>query len=556
VGLIGVMTKPQLDANASRLLAGRYQLLEELDTGGMASVWKGHDQVLGRDVAIKLLREELAADAGFAARFRQEAVHAANLNHQGIVGVFDIGAHDGVPYIVMELVDGRTIRQLLAREGPLPPAQAARIALGVAQALAYAHRLGVVHHNLKPANIMLTQSGAVKVADFAIARAVDPDDPEKTGEILGPVTNYLAPEQRSGAGADGRADVYSLGACLFEMLTGKAPTEAGAPEADGNMPSPRMLRAGIPRGLDEAVRKALASDPANRFADAQELVTALREQAGRAMPQPAPPAPAPAPPQRSTLPLQPPPGRHDLTPPASGGPYQGPSRPRAPHVSTPITSTTVPGSRRWLGPVVAVGIVFTAIVVLIANGTLRPQGEVASGGTAPSTTVAERAPTRVAAVAVGSINPREPGGENNGGVARATDGDAATGWSTQRYHREKFGLLKGGVGLILQLDEPAAARQLDLQLNAAGARAKIYAADQPYGDRVPITPPLPADALERKLVELGWTEVAGEEAMDRRTSFDLAADQAYRYYLVWLTDIPQGERGGWQVEVREARLLR
>jgi eukaryotic-like serine/threonine-protein kinase len=548
------MTKPQLDANASRLLAGRYQLLEELDTGGMASVWKGHDQVLGRDVAIKLLREELAADAKFAARFRQEAVHAANLNHQGIVGVFDIGAHDGVPYIVMELVDGRTIRQLLAREGPLPAAQAARIALGVAQALAYAHRLGVVHHNLKPANIMLTQSGTVKVADFAIARAVDPEDPERTGEILGPITHYLAPEQRAGAGADGRADVYALGACLFEMLTGKAPPEPASPEADGSMTTPRMLRAGIPRGLDEIVRKAMAGDPAQRFADAQALLAALREHAGRAMPQP---APAPALPHRSTVPLQAPPARDAASAQAPDAARLGPPRQQRPHAPSPVTTTMVRGRGRWLAPLVAVGIVVTAIAVLVWTGSLRPDPAPATGTSPPTNTAAQQpADVRVPAAAVGSINPKEAGGERNDIVARATDGDTGTAWSTQRYNRDNFGELKAGTGLILQLDEAVAAWRLNLPLNPAGGRAKIYAADQPYGNQQTISPLQPASALERRLVELGWNEVGAEQDLSRRTSFDLSGDRPYRYYLVWLTDLPEAERGGWRLEVREARLFR
>jgi serine/threonine-protein kinase len=543
------MTKPQLDAGASRLLAGRYQLLEELDSGGMASVWKGHDQVLGRDVAIKLLREDLAADAEFAARFRQEAVHAANLNHPGIVGVFDIGAHDGVPYIVMELVDGRTIRQLLAREGPLTPAQAARIALGIAQALAYAHRLGVTHRNLKPANIMLTQSGAVKVADFALARAVEGEDPDRTGELLGPPSGYVAPEQLAGGEADGRADLYALGVCLFEMLTGSTPGDADPSREAGA--SPKALRADVPDGLDEIVRKATASTPANRFAGAQELVTALRDQTGRPAPQPVPP-PRPAP-ENTTEPLPPPPDpaptpSFAATARPAGAPPPAP-RPAAPRPRRPAAAYRSP----WLGPIVAVVIVFAAIATLVGTGSLRPDPDAAAGDTTgPGSTAAQSRPIKT--VVVGSINPTEPGGENPGREGRAVDGDANTSWATQEFHRAGFGNFKGGVGLIVAADGDTAPRRLDLRLARAGGRAKVYAADQPYGNRETVSPALPAAALEARLTELGWQEVAPEARLGTAASFELP-EGTRRYLLVWVTEAPRLNAGEWKLEITEARLF-
>jgi serine/threonine-protein kinase len=540
------MTKPQLDAGASRLLAGRYQLLEELASGGMASVWKGHDQVLGRDVAIKLLREDLAADGKFAARFRQEAVHAANLNHPGIVGVFDIGAHDGVPYIVMELVDGRTIRQLLAREGPLPPNQAARIALGVAQALAYAHRLGVTHRNLKPANILLTQSGSVKVADFALARAAEGEDPDRTGEILGPPTGYVAPEQLAGGEADGRADLYALGVCLFEMLTGTAPWDGERPATGA--PTPRSLRPEIPAELDEIVRKAMASDPADRYPGARELVAALRDQTGRQAPQPVPPPPPAE--RRTTLPL-PPPQDHTTEPRRQPVPAAAEARPAQPRGPLPEQPSRAPSRAGWLGPIAAVVIVFAAIATLVATGSLRPNPDAATGDTRGSTSTANR-PALLDTQVVGSINPTEGGGESPQREGRAVDGDRASSWATQTYAQAPFGGLKAGVGLIVTAAGDTAPRQLEL-LTRGGGSVRVYAADQPGGNRATISPVQPADALEAQLGNLGWREVAGPTPLDRTTTFDLP-DGTPKYLLIWVTELPQVGPGAWRLEIFEARL--
>src|SRR6266542_2762437 len=178
------MSMSQVGSGLPRLLAQRYELVEQLASGSMTSVWRGHDRVLGRDVVVKVLHPELAADPRLRSRFHQEAVNAARLTHPNIVALYDTGEQEGVNYIVMELVDGPTLRDVLNSQGPLPPAKAARLASEVVHALEYAHQAGVIHRNLKPANILFCDDGSVKVADFSIAKAATGDDPGGTGELL------------------------------------------------------------------------------------------------------------------------------------------------------------------------------------------------------------------------------------------------------------------------------------------------------------------------------------------------------------------------------------
>src|SRR6266498_3291145 len=239
------MSMSQVGSGLPRLLAERYELVEQLASGSMTSVWRGHDRVLGRDVVVKVLHPDLAADAGLRGSFHQEAINAARLTHPNIVALYDTGEQEGVNYIVMELVDGPTLRDVVSANGPLPAARAARLACEVIYALEYAHQAGVVHRNLKPANILLSRDGSVKVADFSIAGAVSEEDSGHSGELMA-TSCYLAPELADGHEPDGRTDVYGLGACLFEMLTGRPPP---APRGTGPL-SPRAIRAGVPRELD------------------------------------------------------------------------------------------------------------------------------------------------------------------------------------------------------------------------------------------------------------------------------------------------------------------
>jgi eukaryotic-like serine/threonine-protein kinase len=253
----------------SRVLGGRYVLREVLGTGGMATVWRARDEVLGRDVAVKVLSPQYAADADFLARFEREARHAARLSHPRLVTVFDSGVDGTMPFIVMELVAGRTLRQVLDEAGMLPAGEAVGIAAAVCEALEVAHAAGVVHRDIKPANIVLAGGGEVKVLDFGIARADGGGGGTRTLAVLGTAA-YLSPEQASGRAAGPRADLYSLGCVLFEMLTGAPPFSADSAvglayrQVHDDPGPPSARRPALPRRLDQITAALLAKDPAGR----------------------------------------------------------------------------------------------------------------------------------------------------------------------------------------------------------------------------------------------------------------------------------------------------
>ncbi|MER6397488.1 protein kinase [Kitasatospora sp. NPDC001603] len=252
-----------------RALNGRYELVEILGVGGMATVWRGVDHVLGRQVAVKVLNGGLADDPRFAERFSREAQHAAMLVHPRIVMVFDSGVDQGSPYIVMELVHGLSLATLLAQQPGLPVERAVGIAAAVCEALEVAHGAGLVHRDIKPGNIMITNDGGVKVVDFGIARAGSSSNLTQAAMVLGTAA-YLSPEQATAAELDGRTDLYAVGCVLTEMLTGAPPFTAETPVAIAfkhvtEQPlAPSARRAGVPAALDAAVLRLLAKDPADR----------------------------------------------------------------------------------------------------------------------------------------------------------------------------------------------------------------------------------------------------------------------------------------------------
>ncbi|MGW2543324.1 protein kinase domain-containing protein [Kitasatospora sp. NPDC001574] len=256
-----------------RALNGRYELVEMLGVGGMATVWRGLDHVLGRQVAVKVLNGGLADDPRFAERFGREAQHAAMLVHPRIVMVFDSGVDQGSPYIVMELVQGCSLAALLAQRPGLPVEQAVGIAAAVCEGLAVAHGAGLVHRDIKPGNIMITEDGGVKVVDFGIARAGSSHNLTQAASVLGTAA-YLSPEQATASPLDGRTDLYAIGCVLTEMLTGAPPFVAETPVAIaykhvGELPlPPSARRPGLPPALDAAVLRLLAKNPADRPADA------------------------------------------------------------------------------------------------------------------------------------------------------------------------------------------------------------------------------------------------------------------------------------------------
>ncbi|MFI0464942.1 Stk1 family PASTA domain-containing Ser/Thr kinase [Saccharopolyspora sp. 5N102] len=268
--------------SSPRLLSNRYELGETLGYGGMSEVHRGRDTRLSRDVAVKILRADLARDPTFQLRFRREAQNAAALNHPAIVAVYDTGETESesgpLPYIVMEYVDGRTLRDIVKTEGPLSPRRAMEVMADASAALDFSHRHGIVHRDVKPANIMITRGGAVKVMDFGIARALADGQAAvtQTAAVIG-TAQYLSPEQARGEAVDARSDVYASGCVLFELLTGEPPFTGDSPVAVAYQHvreeprKPSDVNPTTPASLDAVVLKALSKNPANRYQSAAEM---------------------------------------------------------------------------------------------------------------------------------------------------------------------------------------------------------------------------------------------------------------------------------------------
>ena len=272
------------DARVGVRLANRYVIEERLSSGGMATVYRATDEILGRSVAVKVMHPALAADPSFVERFRQEGQHAASLSHPNVVTVYDYGEATLTPFgqpdlfMVMELVDGTTLRSLLERFGRLDPPMARHVARGVAAALDHAHSKGIVHRDVKPENVLLTPDGQVKVVDFGIAKALGPHAVNLTTDRPIGTVAYVAPEQITASAVGTRADVYALGAMTYEMLTGRPPFHGDTPQAvaAARMAHPTLV-AGVSEEIGAAIAKATAADPDDRFGSPGDFARALGE---------------------------------------------------------------------------------------------------------------------------------------------------------------------------------------------------------------------------------------------------------------------------------------
>jgi serine/threonine-protein kinase len=506
-------------AAPGRVVGGRYRIVELLARGGMASVWIAEDTLLARRVAVKTLHPELAVDDALRERFRIEAISAASVSHPGIVSTYDTGDDDGVAFIVMELVDGPTVRKLLDDRGRLPAADAVRIARGVALALDQAHRGGIVHRDIKPANVLVPADGPVKVTDFGIAKADTGSDLTNTGTIIG-TARYLAPEQVRGEAADARSDVYAVGLMLHEMLAGALPfhgdTEMASALARLSVP-PDSLPADVAPGLAPIVGRCLALEAADRYQSAHALADALdavveHDDLPFSVPAAAPPRSA-----TGTQPVAAPPPTPAPAPP---GPARGATATR-----------TAPRRRRsgWPFALLGAGLLLLGAgvgYVLVTDPSfddLFGQSE----GSGDQVVVPQ-------VIGVSDFDPEGDGSENPGLAGSATDGNASTTWRTETYDSADFGGLdKSGVGLVLTLASAADVSSVVVDTEEEGWAGQIYVADAP------------ADTLA------GWGDpVAEGDALGSSTTFTLDPSRRGIAVLLWITGLPDSGR----LTIREARV--
>jgi serine/threonine protein kinase len=495
------------------VLAGRYVLEDEIGRGGMASVWRATDEVLDRPVAVKILHEHLSDDPTFLERFSSEALAAARLTHPNMVNVFDTGSENGISFIVMELFDGTTLADLLRREGPLEPERAVAIMLSVLSALQFAHENDVVHRDVKPANILVSSTGMVKITDLGIARAAYADtDVTTTGRVLGSVP-YLSPEQVQGADMDARSDVFACGVVLYEMLTGRLPFAAETDLAAAMMRltrdplPPRAIRPGIPRSLEAVVQRAMARRTQDRFQTSENMAAALVRVRGPMQMTPAPPAIPPA------------------------------SRPGGSHGSHGAHARTRSVTfRSWmLVPLLAVLLAALTIVIGLVLGKLQLGGPlgITTNETSPSASV----PPASAALPVSAVTAFDPppgdGHEHDERIQDVLDADPSSVWYTENY-RDLNLAPKPGVGLLFDLGESRSVGAFLLQTPFPGFRFEIKVGDDPQTILSAAGPSYTAAGNMR------------EALADAATG---------RYVLLWITEVVPGVEGGNRAAVGTFRVF-
>jgi serine/threonine-protein kinase len=355
------------DLAPGTVIDGRYRIKNRIGSGGMADVYCATDEQLGRDVAVKLLHRRFAEDREFVERFRREASSAAGLQHPNVVGVYDRGEWDGTSYIAMEHLQGRTLKQLILEEAPLDPIRAIDLVVQVLRAARFAHKRGVIHRDLKPHNVIVDPEGRAKVTDFGIARA-GASDMTQTGSIMG-TAQYLSPEQAQGLPVDERSDLYSVGVVLYEMLTARVPFEGESAvsialkQVSESPVPPSAINPSIPPQLEQLVLKALAKDPAERFQDADEMITALDRLRGHLAAGGAPSGEA----TTAFAPMPPPVVPVPVSPATATGAYQAAAATYPPEA---LDEEREHERKRW--PLVLLGLLAVAAIALGAWLLLKP----------------------------------------------------------------------------------------------------------------------------------------------------------------------------------------
>jgi eukaryotic-like serine/threonine-protein kinase len=480
-----------LSVVVGELMAERYELEELVGTGGMSSVYRAHDRLLERDVALKVLHAQFVADTDYVERFRREARSVAQLSHPNIVTVIDRGEQDGRQFIVFEYINGENLKALVEREGPLPEQDAVRLTLQIARALGFAHEHGLVHRDVKPQNVLLNGDGQAKVTDFGIARSLDVKGGlTQTGTVMG-TSDYIAPEQARGSRVDAQSDIYSLGAVLYELLTGEVPfpgdnfVAVAMRHINEPPPSVRERRPDVSPRLDALIRRAMAKEPRDRFGSMDELCAELIACLG---------------PETA----------------ASGAQTMVVSRRKRPRP---------PAERPTVWPLILLlgGLAVLAGILAAVFAFTDPGGEL-SGlvGNKKSTTAEASGPVRFTGAS--AFDPFGDNSEHGDRAREAIDGDPATAWNTEHY---SGGLNKAGVGLVLDVGAAKRLSKLVVRSDTPGFTATIESGSRSTGPFNPISRP---------------KEVGGN------TTFSLNGDTA-QYYVVWITDLGPNS----SVEINEVK---
>ncbi len=484
------------------IVGGRYRLERQIGAGATARVWLAFDSVLERRVAIKMLAEPIGGESAHIERFRREARAVAQLQHPHIVAVLDSGEHEGMPFIVLEYVEGETLKERIRRVGRLTITEAVAFAIEIARALDAAHARGIVHRDVKPQNILLDPEAGAKITDFGIARSGNETGLTIGGRVLG-TTDYVSPEQALGHEVTGQSDIYSLGVVLYESLTGAVPFSAPSHVAVATMhvrdeiPDLQQRRPQVSAALAALVDRATAKHLARRYAGARELIADLEEvlaiEAART---------ASAPGKEATVVLR------SLPPRAT---RRLPMRVRHP-VALALAAALA---------IVAAGAVAWLVLAHTHAGTPAPVDLPNTPG---------ESPVHLAQTAAVAYNPFGTGPEDPDTVGNAIDGNPATSWRTSTYNTGA--LLESGVGFYVDAAPGAAVNQAVLETPMPGFHLQIWGADYVPAYTAHSTPQL---GITPK--QLGWTLLGQAVAATTTTTIALHAVRERRFYLLWITDL-------------------
>ena len=503
------------------IVGGRYRLERQIGTGATARVWLAFDSVLERRVAIKMLAEPIGGETAHIERFRREARAVAQLAHPHIVAVLDSGEHDGMPFIVLEFVEGETLKERIRRVGRLTITEAVAFAIEVARALDAAHTRGIVHRDVKPQNILLDPEAGAKITDFGIARSGDETALTIGGRVLG-TTDYVSPEQALGHEVTGQSDIYSLGIVLYESLTGAVPFSAPSHVAVATMhvreeiPDLQQRRPQVSAALAAVVDRATAKHLTRRYAGARELIADLEEvlalEAART---------ASIPGKEATIVLRTLPGRATR---------RLPLRVRHPAALALAAALTI----------VAAGVLAWFLLSRTHAGTPLPVNLPKTPG---------ETPVRLAQTAAVSYNPFGTGPEHPDTVGNAIDGNPATSWRTSSYAGGT--LLESGVGFYVDAAPGAAVNEVVLESPTPGFHLQIWGSDY-----VPAYNAHSAPQQGITPAQLDWALLAQALAAKPTTTITLHDVRSRRFYLLWITDLgPDPSHASKYVAVAEFTLL-